>query len=272
MSEKRESSVAAQAKPESGIARIEVDPDDGECSLHIGSVCLGVSGRDWLTTEAGMINAGHEEACPYRAERDKAEQARDAAIAERDELAVTLEMIVDALNSGIHQHACSYCGHMIEGGRPETQAEIRAHMDQCPKHPMNQLRKANEELEDKLAHTQFEVDGMANTLARFAIDKIGLIQPTEWDDRDLYRGIEMRFNKLKKANEELIAERNALREGLREARDLLARYNRHTSLIDQQEVLRSVQMLPSDHDALMARFDDLLAGEDALTNGGDDGR
>jgi hypothetical protein len=135
-----------------------------------------------------------------------------------------------------------------------------------------QLRKANEELEDKLAHTQFEVDGMANTLARFAIDKIGLIQPTEWDDRDLYRGIEMRFNKLKKANEELVAERNALREGLREARDLLARYNRHTSLIDQQEVLRSVQMLPSDHDALMARFDDLLAGEDALTNGGDDGR
>jgi hypothetical protein len=198
-------------RDESGIARVHGTERGDEIYVYVGErgkggVCVFGSrygDRPQAERVAHAINSTHERICPYRAERD--------------ELAVTLEMIVDALNSGIHQHACSYCGHMIEGGRPETQAEIRAHMDQCPKHPMNQLRKANEELEDKLAHTQFEVDGMANTLARFAIDKIGLIQPTEWDDRDLYRGIEMRFNKLKKANEELVAERNALREGLREA-------------------------------------------------------
>jgi hypothetical protein len=123
------------------IQGLEEDGETPNCvaSLREKSVAEFVTGlineRDQLRKANGAkINTEHERICPYRAERD--------------ELAVTLEMIVDALNSGIHQHACSYCGHMTEGGRPETQAEIRAHMDQCTKHPMNQLRKANEALRE----------------------------------------------------------------------------------------------------------------------------
>jgi hypothetical protein len=86
MSEKRESSVAAQAKPESGIARVHGTERGDEIYVYVGErgkggVCVFGSrygDRPQAERVAHAINSTHERICPYRAERDAALKANEA--------------------------------------------------------------------------------------------------------------------------------------------------------------------------------------------------
>jgi Zn ribbon nucleic-acid-binding protein len=79
------------------------------------------------------------------------EEARTRAERERDEL----RWWVDDLQSGMYVN-CVYCGHRYGPGdtTPVTMADaLKAHVEQCPKHPMSALRA-------KLAAAEQERDAL----------------------------------------------------------------------------------------------------------------
>jgi hypothetical protein len=70
----------------------------------------------------------------------------DALIEENDRL----QKWVDDLQSGMYIN-CVYCGHNYgpEDEVPATMAEVlKEHVEQCPKHPMSQLKAQNEKLKE----------------------------------------------------------------------------------------------------------------------------
>jgi hypothetical protein len=113
MSEKRESSVAAQAKPESGIARVHGTERGDEIYVYVGErgkggVCVFGSrygDRPQAERVAHAINSTHERICPYRAERDAAieracEEWQNLAANKHDELH-QLRKANEALREGL---------------------------------------------------------------------------------------------------------------------------------------------------------------------------
>jgi hypothetical protein len=116
MSEKRESSVAAQAKPESGIARVHGTERGDEIYVYVGErgkggVCVFGSrygDRPQAERVAHAINSTHERICPYRAERDAAieracEEWQNLAANKHDELH-QLRKANEALREGLRQY------------------------------------------------------------------------------------------------------------------------------------------------------------------------
>jgi DNA-directed RNA polymerase subunit RPC12/RpoP len=60
---------------------------------------------------------------------------------------------IDDLQSGMYVN-CVYCGHRYgpKDQVPSTMASVlKQHIEQCPKHPMSELKKQNKELADSLA-------------------------------------------------------------------------------------------------------------------------
>jgi hypothetical protein len=111
MSEKRESSVAAQAKPESGIAQLFwhspfPNPQSKCYDVGMGKVHLSLCGN----LEVAMryeheLRETHDELCPYRAERDAAieracEEWQNLAANKHDELH-QLRKANEALREGL---------------------------------------------------------------------------------------------------------------------------------------------------------------------------
>jgi len=78
-----------------------------------------------------------------------------------------LQQWVNDLHSGMYIN-CVYCGHRYgpKKNTPVAMADVlKSHIEQCPKHPLSQMKSRAEAAERKLSEAERERDDLASELA-----------------------------------------------------------------------------------------------------------